>query len=210
VLEITLTGVTPDGDSRARVDRVVVGQTELMEIELLSWTTSCGYSVADAPLGSRYLLFARLNRGERDGIVLFVCADNYNIYRLNDAGTEIRYGYTTARSGDQNAGLRFQPYSAEALRNICRQVSSPLDELRLSNNPGNGRTALSVTTGKFPELRELEVFRADGRRLTTLSLTEYTAGTPLPLGDLPNGYHILRITDGIHRKSLALSSFKGL
>jgi hypothetical protein len=210
VLEVTLENQPDERRNQFRIDRALVGTPDSDRITLLNESGSlCGFWLDDVALGSRYLVFVSPWRRAEGESTLFACADNRSIYRLNRQGTEIEYGFTTRASGTRNAGLRFQPYNPAALLNGCGlpgpkggSQDSPLQRLWLSNNPGNGQTALSVTAGEFPNLRELEVYRADGRRLSRIPLTDYGAGTPLPLGELPNGYHLLVITDGVYRKTL--------
>jgi hypothetical protein len=211
VLEVTLLEVEDEYTGTARIDRSIIGQTDRGELLLSGGEySSCRYGVLDGSVGARFLLFVDSLSIEQGSVLLHECGYNQSMYRLNEQGTEIEYGYTTESSSGRNVGVRFQPYYADALENSCsgqypaaRDVQlTAIGNLKLSNNPGNGQTSLSVDEGEFPVLRQLDVYRADGRLLTSIQLDEYKEGKPLPLDNLPRGYNIIVVTDGVNRKAL--------
>ena len=204
VLEVVLTDYSDPDSSVVRIDRQLVGKTDLPILTLLNGVSSmCGFSVHGAKRGTRYLLFAGPDELTDGRIRLFTCGTSATLYQLNASGTEIAYG-TPPIVGKR---MRYEPFDRAGIGASCEIKAGELayysqfENLRLFDNPGNGHIRLDATNGNFPDLIRLRAYSILGQHILTLDLTGYQAGAELNLTRLPRGITLLEVSDGVFRRT---------
>ena len=204
VLEVVLTDRQDTDSSVVRIDRQLVGTTDIQSLTLLNGNGSmCGFSIHGAERGTRYLLFAGPDELADGRLNLFTCGSTSTMYQMNASGTEIAYGVAPS-VGER---MRYEDFDRAALGGSCTIDAGELayyrqfGNLRLFDNPGNGRLRIDVTGGNFPDLTRLRAYSILGQHLLTVDLTGYEPGTELNLTRLPRGITLLEVSDGVLRRT---------
>ena len=208
VLTVTLLRHLEGNVAEVRVDEVLMGESGEATIRVGA-VHSCAWYISGEPIGQRYLYFYQpYNLDERFTGDLWECGYNGSIFRLNEEGDQVEYGYTR-RGGNTNVGLRYRSFRPLFTTNVCalqaggqQQVPSPLRHLRLGHNLGSGQVSLEVSEGSFPEIDRITYYRADGVMVGELPVVE-SAGITLDLHRLPAGFVFVVVWRGSYRKALA-------
>ena len=198
-----------DGFGVVSLDDAAQGRTQRRVLNYGS-SASCGYSLKDDRVGQRYLLLIDSFQLSRDTISLFECFYRSNIYRLSSRGDRIDYEYASSADPERRVGLKLQFYPGLPSINCPNEHQprttiepSPLGDIGIAGNPGDGRLRLVEASGVMPQLLSLRVTGADGRRCAELNLAGYREGDPLDLTGLPPGFYHISVYSETHYRTLA-------
>jgi len=177
VLELVMTRRTgTDPEAKFRIANVHVGNTNLRELNLVSRTSCAWFMKDDDRPGDRFLYFTHPDFLDDNEGLLFECALNSNIYRMNRRGTRIEYPVGVNGQNDRLAFRNFSPAP-----NGCTPYGIEVNPLRnhvLIDNPGSGMIRYLVTGPDLPIITSVDVFSSSGQLVRHLEAGAPGLGSP--------------------------------